>query len=75
HASREGANVDSQFLIARHDRPIPTSLADLGQTCRNVHVVPGNQEFEVNIGNLSAGMYVARFSWNGKTYSKKFVVH
>ncbi|MFM7488365.1 MAG: T9SS type A sorting domain-containing protein [Cytophagales bacterium] len=47
----------------------------LGQTCSNVHVVPGNQEFEVNIGNLSAGMYVARFSWNGKTYSKKFVVH
>ncbi|MFN7839758.1 MAG: T9SS type A sorting domain-containing protein [Bacteroidota bacterium] len=46
----------------------------LGQACSDVHFVPGNQEFEINVSNLSAGMYVGRFIWNGKTFAKKFLV-
>ncbi|MFM8914492.1 MAG: T9SS type A sorting domain-containing protein [Flammeovirgaceae bacterium] len=57
------------------DRNVKVQVYNLlGQGLSDVYLVPGNQEYEINVGNLSAGMYVARFSWNGKIYAKKFVV-
>jgi hypothetical protein len=65
----------SQLLKIISDRNVKVRLYTLlGQSCSDVHLVPGNQEFEINVGNLAAGMYVARFIWNGKTFAKKFVV-
>lgn len=65
----------SQLLKIISDRNVTVQLYTLlGQACSDVHFVPGNQEFEINVSNLSAGMYVGRFIWNGKTFAKKFVV-
>ncbi len=57
------------------DRNVKMQIHNLlGQQLSDVHLVPANQLFEVNVANLAAGMYVARFTWNGRTFAKKFLV-
>lgn len=64
-----------QVLKIISDRNVKVQIYTLlGQSGSAVHLVPGNQEFEINVSNLAAGMYVARFTWNGKSFAKKFVV-
>lgn len=47
----------------------------LGQKISESYFIPANQEYPILISGLSAGIYIARFSYNGKTYGKKFIVH
>lgn len=64
-----------QVLKIISDRNVKVQIYTLlGQSASAVHLVPGNQDFEINVSNLAAGMYVARFTWNCKSFAKKFVV-
>jgi len=47
----------------------------LGQKISESYFIPANQEYPIIISGLPSGIYIARFSANGKTTSKKFVVH
>jgi len=47
----------------------------LGQKVSESYFIPANQEYPIIISGLSSGIYIARFSYQGKTYGKKFIVH
>jgi len=47
----------------------------LGQKLSETYFIPANQEYPIIISGLSSGIYIARFSYNGKTFGKKFIVH
>jgi hypothetical protein len=47
----------------------------LGQKMSERYFIPANQEYPIIISGLPAGIYVARFSANGKTIAKKFIVY
>ena len=46
----------------------------LGQRISSSYFVPANQEFPIDVNLLTAGMYIAQFTWNGKTYAKRFII-
>ena len=46
----------------------------LGQKISEPYFIPANQEYPIIISGLPAGIYIARFSSNGKTVGKKFIV-
>jgi hypothetical protein len=47
----------------------------LGQPLSENYFVPANQDYPINMTLLPAGVYIAQFLWNGKTYSRRFVVY
>jgi hypothetical protein len=49
-------------------------FTSLGQRFSQSYFIPANQEYPVMLSGLSSGMYLARFTYNGKTLSKRFVV-
>jgi len=49
-------------------------FTSLGQRFSQSYFIPANQEYPVMFSGLSSGMYLARFTYNGKTLSKRFVV-
>ena len=67
--------TNNETLKILSDRNVQVRFYNLlGQRMGDVHFVPGNQTYTVDAGNLSTGMYIARFTWKGKVYGKKFVV-
>jgi hypothetical protein len=46
----------------------------LGQKLSDSYFIPANQEYPITLSGLSSGIYIARFSANGKTVGKKFIV-
>jgi Secretion system C-terminal sorting domain/FG-GAP-like repeat len=67
------ANNETLKIVS--DRNVQVQFYSLlGQRMGDVHFVLGNQNYTVDVRNLPAGMYIARFSWKGKTYGKKFVI-
>lgn len=67
--------TNNETLKILSDRNVQVQFYNLlGQRMGDTHFVPGNQTYTVDVANLSAGMYIARFSWKGKVYGKKFVV-
>jgi hypothetical protein len=68
--------TNNETLKILSDRNVQVQFYNLlGQRMGDVHFVPGNQTYTVDVGNLSTGMYIARFSWKEKVYGKKFVVN
>jgi hypothetical protein len=68
--------TNNETLKILSDRNVQVQFYNLvGQRMGDTHFVPGNQTYTVDVGNLSTGMYIARFSWKGKVYGKKFVVN
>ncbi|MCA6405211.1 MAG: T9SS type A sorting domain-containing protein, partial [Cytophagales bacterium] len=47
----------------------------LGQPLSENYFVPANHDYPINMTLLPAGVYIAQFLWNGKTYSRRFVVY
>jgi len=47
----------------------------LGQKLSESYFIPANQEYPIIISGLASGIYIARFSVNGKTLGKRFIVH
>ncbi len=46
----------------------------LGQKMSESYFVPANEDYPINVSGLSAGVYIAQFSWRGRVYSKRFIV-
>lgn len=68
--------TDNETLKILSDRNVQVQFYNLlGQRISDTLLIPANQPYSVDVSNLSSAMYIARFSWKGKTYSKKFVVY
>jgi len=50
-------------------------FTSLGQKLSQSYFIPANQEYPVVLSGLSSGIYLARFSYNGNTLSKRFVIY
>jgi FG-GAP-like repeat/Secretion system C-terminal sorting domain len=50
-------------------------FTSLGQKLSQSYFIPANQEYPVILSGLSSGIYLARFSYNGNTLSKRFVIY
>jgi hypothetical protein len=67
---------DVNLLKIRADRNVLVQFYNLlGQKISGSYFIPANQEYSINAGRLPAGMYIAQFSWKGKTFGKRFVVY
>jgi len=47
----------------------------LGQRLSDSYFIPANQEYPIRFSGLPSGVYLARFTYNGKTLGKRFVIH
>ncbi len=64
-----------ETMIIRPDRNVLVQFYTLlGQKISETYFVPAHQQYPVPISTLSAGMYIARVSFRGKVYGKKFIV-
>ncbi len=63
-----------EFKIKADRNVIVQFYTVLGQKISESYFIPANQEYPILISGLSSGIYIARFSANGKTVGKKFIV-
>ena len=62
-------------LNIKADRNVTMQIFSLlGQKISEPIFVPANQSYDLSIQNLSAGLYIARFTVKGKNFGKKFVI-
>jgi hypothetical protein len=67
-------NTETLFIKADRNMTVQFYTA-LGQTLSESHFVPANQEYPVLLTGLSPGIYLARFTHNGKTLGKRFIIN
>ena len=63
-----------EFKIKADRNVIVQFYTVLGQKISEPYFIPAYQEYPIVISGLPPGIYIARFSANGKTVSKKFIV-
>ena len=63
-----------EFKIKADRNVIVQFYTVLGQKISEPYFIPAHQEYPIVISGLPSGIYIARFSANGKAVSKKFVV-
>lgn len=69
-------NNQKDVLKIRSDRNVTVQFYTmLGQKLSNTYFIPVNQDYPIDVSGLAAGMYIARFTWKGKTYGKRFVIY
>jgi hypothetical protein len=67
--------LPAQPLSVRTDRSMLMELFTImGQRISDPMFVGGNLPFSIEIAGLSPGMYIARFTFAGETYGRKFIV-
>ena len=67
--------AEGESLFFRPDRNVLIQVYTLlGQKLTETYFVPANQQYPLPIHRLSSGMYIARISFRGKSYGKKFIV-
>lgn len=67
---------EKDILKIRSDRNVTVQFYTmLGQKISNTYFIPVNQDYPIDVSGLAAGMYIARFTWKGKTYGKRFVIY
>ncbi len=47
----------------------------LGQKLSESYFIPANQEYPIQFSNVTAGLYLAHFTYNGKSTARRFVIH
>lgn len=47
----------------------------LGQKISESYFIPANQEYTIQFSHVTAGLYLARFTYNGKSIAKRFVIY
>jgi hypothetical protein len=63
-------------LSIRADRDVSLQIFSIvGQKMSESFSVPANQDYSLPINYVAPGMYIARFTTNGKNYSKKFIIY
>jgi hypothetical protein len=65
---------EGEFKIKTDRNALVQFYTLLGQKISEAYFIPANQEYPITISGLSSGIYIARFSANGKTVGKKFIV-
>jgi FG-GAP-like repeat/Secretion system C-terminal sorting domain len=69
------ARLDEKPINIRVDRSVSVQFyTTLGQKISENYFVPANEDYPINISALSAGVYIAQFSWRGRIFSKRFIV-
>jgi len=66
---------ENQILKIKTDRNMIVQFyTSLGQKISQSYYVPANQEYPIVFSGLPNGLYLAQFAYNGKTFSKRFVI-
>jgi len=66
---------ENQILKIKTDRNMIVQFyTSLGQKISQSYYVPANQEYPIVFSGLPSGLYLAQFAYNGKTFSKRFVI-
>ncbi|NOS93355.1 MAG: T9SS type A sorting domain-containing protein [Cyclobacteriaceae bacterium] len=67
--------LDEKPIYIRADRSVSVQFySPLGQKISENYFVPANEDYPINVSALSAGVYIAQFSWRGRIFSKRFIV-
>ncbi len=67
--------LDEKPIKIRADRNVTVQFyTTLGQKISENYFVPANEDYPINISALSAGVYIAQFSWRGRVISKRFII-
>lgn len=69
------ASRSDQVVNIRVDRSVTVSFyTTLGQPISDTFLLQPFQDFPFQAQRLTPGLYIARITWRGKTYSRRFVV-
>ena len=64
-----------ELFSIRPDRNVQVQFFSLlGQKVSGEFFLPANVSYPFTMDGLASGLYIARFSVNGKTYGKKFII-
>jgi len=67
---------ENEILKIKTDRNmIVQFFTSLGQRLSESYFIPANQEYPIRFSGLPSGVYLAHFTYNGKTLGKRFVIH
>lgn len=65
-----------ETLIIKTDRPMLVQFyTALGQKLTESYAIPANQEYPIRFSGLSSGLYLAHFSFNGKSTGRRFILY
>lgn len=66
----------TETLNVRTDRNMTVQFyTALGQKISDAIFIPANQDYPIRFSGLSSGIYLAHFTFNGKTTGKRFLVY
>lgn len=66
----------NETLNVRTDRNMTVQFyTALGQKISDAIFIPANQDYPIRFSGLSSGIYLAHFTFNGKTTGKRFLVY
>ncbi|MCU0420100.1 MAG: T9SS type A sorting domain-containing protein [Cyclobacteriaceae bacterium] len=69
------AKANEQVVTIRADRSLTVSFfTALGQPLGGTYLLQPFQDFPFQMQNLPQGLYIARFTWRGRTYSRRLVI-
>jgi hypothetical protein len=66
-------NTETLYITADRNMTVQFYTA-LGQTLSESYFIPANQQYPILLTGLSPGIYLARFTYNGKTLGKRFII-
>jgi len=67
---------ENDILKIKTDRNMIVQFyTSLGQRLSDSYFIPANQEYPIRVSGLPSGVYLALFTYNGKTLGKRFVIH
>jgi len=67
--------LENEVMRIRADRNVLVEFyTHLGQRVSETYLIPANEEYPMRFSGLAAGVYIARFTADGKTIGKRFVI-
>lgn len=67
---------ETETMKIKTDRNMTVQFfTSIGQRLTQSYFIPANQEYPLTFSGLPAGIYLARFTYNGKSLAKRFVIY
>lgn len=67
---------ENEVMKIRTDRNVLVEFyTAMGQRVSETYFIPANQEYPMRFSGLAAGIYIARFTSDGKTIGKRFIIN
>jgi len=67
---------ETETMKIKTDRNMTVQFfTSIGQRLTQSYFIPANQEYPLIFSGLPAGIYLARFTYNGKSLAKRFVIY